>query len=159
MRVSKPILLRVGRPAVKREEPCMQASARQRPVTALSSETWQRTFPGLASEVGEARRFLAGYLNGCPADDDAILCLSELAANAVVHSNSRVAGGSFTVRARKLPGRLRIEVTDDGGSWQPPEHGSEQHGRGLAIVARLSADWGIADGQGSRTAWLELNYP
>jgi hypothetical protein len=69
----------------------MQASARQRPVTALSSGTWQRTFPGFASEVGEARRFLAGYLDGCPADDDAILCLSELVANAVVHSNSRVA--------------------------------------------------------------------
>lgn len=44
--------------------------------------TWARTFPAVPAQVGEARRFLAGVLDGDPACDDAALCLSELASNA-----------------------------------------------------------------------------
>jgi two-component sensor histidine kinase len=95
------------------------------------------------------------------AADDAILCVSELATNAVLHSNSGQPGGSFTVRAVvRDGGRLRIEVTDQGGPWAPhPDHAAG-HGRGLLIVSRLAADWGIAgDGLTSRTAWFELAWP
>ena len=35
----------------------------------------------------------------CPRADDVILCASELAANAALHSRSRLPGGTFTVRA------------------------------------------------------------
>ena len=57
-------------------------------------------------------------------------------------------------------GRLRIEVTDQGGPWAPrPDHDAG-HGRGLLIVGRLAADWGITgDGLTSRTAWFELDCP
>ena len=121
------------------------------------SVSWQKSFPGVASEVGEARRFLAGHLNGCPVADDALACLSELAANAVIHSDSRLPGGSFEVRGSTSPvGRLRIEVTDQGGPWHPVADPSGQHGRGLLIVANLATDWGITGGEVSRTAWLEL---
>jgi hypothetical protein len=52
------------------------------------------------------------------AADDVILCVSELAANAVLHSNSRRPGGTFTVRIESCPGAyIRIEVEDDGGPW------------------------------------------
>jgi len=44
-----------------------------------------------------------------------VLCLSELAANAVRHSASRHPGGTFTVSARIHPGsHVHIEVTDSG---------------------------------------------
>ena len=115
---------------------------------------WSRAYPARPEQIREARRFLADVLDGCPAADDAILCVSELATNAVLHSNSRQPGGSFTVRAAMRAGdRLRIEVTDQGGPWAPyPDHDAG-HGRGLLIVGRLAADWGITgDGLASRTA-------
>lgn len=91
-----------------------------RPPVRQLLRSWHRVFPGDASQVREARRFLAGCLAGCAAADDAITCLSELAANAVLHSNSRLPGGSFTVHAqRDAAGRLRIEVVDQGGPWSP----------------------------------------
>jgi anti-sigma regulatory factor (Ser/Thr protein kinase) len=127
------------------------------PDLAARSVAWQKSFPGLASQVGEARRFLAGHLGGCPVADDALVCLSELATNAVIHSGSRLPGGSFEVRGGMNPaGRLRVEVTDQGGPWHPITDLSGQHGRGLLIVASLAADWGIHGDEGSRTAWLEL---
>ena len=121
--------------------------------------SWHRVFPGEASQVGEARRFLAGCLADCAVADDAMTCVSELAANAVLHSNSRLPGGSFTVKAgRDAGGRLRVEVADQGGPWEPSPDPGGQHGRGLVIVARLAADWGITGHLDSRTAWLELDW-
>jgi serine/threonine-protein kinase RsbW len=122
--------------------------------------SWYRDFPGEASQVGEARRFLASCLAGCAVADDAITCVSELAANAVLHSNSRRPGGSFAVQAtRDAGGRLRIEVTDQGGPWDPSPDPGGQHGRGLLIVARLAADWGVSGHHDGRTVWLELDWP
>jgi serine/threonine-protein kinase RsbW len=127
------------------------------PGLVAQSVDWQKSFPGIASQVGEARRFLAGNLDGCAVADDALVCLSELATNAVIHSDSRLPGGSFEVRGSMSPvGRLRVEVTDQGGPWNPVGDPSGQHGRGLLIVASLAADWGIYGGPDSRTAWLEL---
>src|ERR1035438_10737836 len=78
--------------------------------------THQQVFPALAEQVGHARRFLADILAGYPAADDAVLCLSELASNSVVHSASRQPGGTFTVRAAPHHGgRTRVEVEDQGG--------------------------------------------
>src|SRR6202035_4736116 len=53
----------------------------------------------MAGKSGEARAFLRAALDGCPVADDAVLCVSEWGANAVLHSDSRKAGGTFTVRA------------------------------------------------------------
>ncbi|GEM_PF-1671424 len=70
-----------------------------------SRAAWSRTFAGTAGQVGEARRFLAAVLGGHPAAGDAVLCLSELAANAIIHSRSGEPGGVFTVRVLRLAGR------------------------------------------------------
>jgi len=73
------------------------------PAAAAPPVTVQ-VFPGDAGQVREARRFLAGVLDGCPAADDALLCVSELATNAVLHSRSGLPGGCFTVRATAREG-------------------------------------------------------
>ena len=84
----------------------------------LSRSEHVRTFAATPYQVRQARRFLAGVLADCPAADDAILCLSELATNACLHSASRNPGGTFTVRILiRRCGQLRIEVTDNGGPW------------------------------------------
>ena len=57
---------------------------------------WCRDFPARPEQVGQARKFLAAALVGCPMADDALLCLSELASNSVLHSASSRPGGAFT---------------------------------------------------------------
>ena len=79
---------------------------------------WSRAFPATPAQVREARQFLAGILDGHPATDDAVLCLSELVTNATIHSRSREPGGHFRVRAERHGSRVRVEVTDQGGPWE-----------------------------------------
>jgi anti-sigma regulatory factor (Ser/Thr protein kinase) len=121
------------------------------PVTA-------RVFAGDAGQVRAARRFLAGVLDGCPAAGDALLCASELATNAVLHSRSGGQGGHFTVRATRRAGSVRVEVVDDGGPWGHERDGDGQSGRGLLIVGELASRWGREDGAGRRTVWFELDW-
>jgi anti-sigma regulatory factor (Ser/Thr protein kinase) len=116
-----------------------------------------RVFPGEAGQVREARRFLAGVLDGGPAADDALLCVSELATNAVLHSRSGRPGGGFTVRATARAGSVRVEVDDEGGPWQPASDGQGQSGRGLLIVGELASRWGRDHGDGGRTVWFEID--
>jgi anti-sigma regulatory factor (Ser/Thr protein kinase) len=118
-----------------------------------------REFPGTAGQVRQARRFLAALLDGCPAADDALICVSELVTNAVLHSLSGSDGGQFGVQAVTRPGRLRVEVTDEGGPWEPAGHGSGQHGRGLLIVEKLAARWGRDGSDYGRTVWFEIDCP
>ena len=96
---------------------------------------WSRAFPATAAQVREARRFLTGILDGHPATDDAVLCLSELVTNATIHSHSRQPGGHFRVRAERLGGHVRVEVTDQGGPWAQSQPHDDQNGRGLLVVA------------------------
>jgi len=121
------------------------------PVTA-------QVFAGDAAQVREARRFLAGVLDGCPAAADALLCVSELATNAVLHSRSGRPGGRFTVRATVWAGRVRVEVTDEGGRWGHERDGDGQSGRGLLIVGELASRWGRDDGGAERTVWFEIGW-
>jgi serine/threonine-protein kinase RsbW len=118
---------------------------------------WSRAFPAVPAQVAEARRFLAAILDGRPTADDAVLCLSELATNAVIHSHSGQPGGSYTVSAELGPRRLRVEVRDQGGPWTPAEDPDDPHGRGLLIVRQLAADWGRAGGVTGWTVWFEMD--
>jgi hypothetical protein len=134
--------------------PSRQAESRSVGAPAV---TWARDFPGTPEQAGKARRFLATVLGNRPAADDAILCLSELASNACLHSRSRRPGGRFTVRAALNARDLRVEVRDDGGPWvwsaQPDEHG-----RGLLIVASLARAWGRSGGsERGWTVWFEMD--
>ena len=126
---------------------------------ASTPTTCSRTFPATAAQVREARLFLAGILGDQRFAADALLCLSELASNAVVHSRSREPGGSFTVRAQLDGQRLRVEVGDQGGPWHTPTRASthKEDGRGLLIVGQLAARWGCeGHSRYGWTVWYEL---
>jgi anti-sigma regulatory factor (Ser/Thr protein kinase) len=118
---------------------------------------WSRAFPATPTQIRRVREFLAGLLDDHPAADDAILCLSELATNATLHSRSREPGGSFQVSVERHGRHVRVEVTDQGGPWQQQPSGDDQNGRGLLVVARLAQNWGrTGDEHTGWTIWFEI---
>jgi anti-sigma regulatory factor (Ser/Thr protein kinase) len=123
---------------------------------ATGRRTCIRSFRASPDQVGEARRFLAQVLGDCPTAPDAVACLSELATNSVLYSNSRRPKGRFIVRAYLRPAGLRVEVEDEGGPWKHRQGRNDQRGRGLAIVHALSTDWSISGEGTSRTVWFEI---
>src|SRR3984893_10746885 len=116
--------------------------------------------PATPEQSREAPRSLASVLNGCPAADDAILCISELAANSCLHSASREASGTFTVRAEVHQGDyVWIEVEDNGGPWNQHAH-PDGRPHGLDIVRAYAAAWGIdGDPLTGWIVWARINWP
>jgi serine/threonine-protein kinase RsbW len=118
---------------------------------------WSRAFPATPAQVREARQFLSAILDGRPAATDTILCLSELATNAIVHSRSREPDGHFFVRVQLHDNHLRVEVSDQGGAWAQPVNTDERNGRGLLIVDQLARAWGrTGNDQAGWTIWFEM---
>jgi CheY-like chemotaxis protein len=110
--------------------------------------------------VGRARQFVRETVadwNLSHVLDDSLIVASELAANAVTHADS-----SCVLRVSLHSSALRIEVLDGGIGTpepQPPSETSER-GRGLRLVAALSAAWGVeaVPGEG-KVVWAELPLP
>ena len=86
--------------------------------------------------------------------DDALLVVSELVTNAVVHGRS-------AAELRLVPARdtLRVEVADDGPAPPDPRLASadDEHGRGLFLIDLLSTAWGTeAAPGGGKVVWADL---
>jgi len=117
------------------------------------------TYPGSTEHISAVRADLRPLLRHCPMADEVILCASELAANAVLHSRSRLPGGSFAVRARVTTGdHVRIEVEDDGGPWAAEMSDSTGH-HGLNILRALATEWGIDGDHSARVIWARFDWP
>ena len=105
----------------------------------------------------EARRatraFVDGRLEG-PGCDEALLLVSELVTNAVLHAAPPV-----TVRLHISAHRFRVEVTDGGSDLPVVREPTriDDRGRGMHIVAHLADRWGVDripnDG---KTVWAEV---
>jgi len=110
--------------------------------------------------VGAARSFVARALGGAdPATDVAILLTSETVTNAVLHSNSRRAGGTVTVTVVEIGGGVRVEVTDEGSDLSIPEvkgYGCVSGGHGLLLVQTLADQWGYSRDDSRTTVWFWL---
>jgi serine/threonine-protein kinase RsbW len=116
-------------------------------------------YPGTPRHISAVRASLRDLLGDCPIADDVILCASELAANAAIHSNSRLPGATFTVRATIDPGHsARIEVQDNGGPWTPAATNPARP-HGLDIIRALASDWGINGDHATRTIWARFDWP
>ncbi|MEW2083242.1 ATP-binding protein [Streptomyces sp. NPDC005283] len=87
---------------------------------------------------------------------DALLVVSELLTNALVHALPPATLRLSWVRAEE--GRaLRIEVTDAGRALPASQPDApDEHGRGIAIVSALSARYGIRVHTGGITRWADL---
>jgi anti-sigma regulatory factor (Ser/Thr protein kinase) len=118
-----------------------------------------RSFPHRAASVSDARQFVAKALSRLPPEisERARLLVSELATNALLYS-----AGSFKVSATYSSEErvVRIGVTDRGGGEPRVDRpdSTEEHGRGLQLVAAFSDRWWIerlARVPG-KTVWFEL---
>lgn len=129
----------------------------QRPSAPRQART--RLKPELSS-AREARRFVEGVLQSWRmperADPDLMLLTSELASNAVGHT-----GSPFTVLVRYDGKVVRVEVGD--GSRVLPIAGTPASdatsGRGLMLVQRLAAAWGVLPTVWGKRVWFEMPAP
>ena len=115
-------------------------------------------FPGRHEQVAHARRFVARALAGCSVAGEAILCVSELATNALLHTASGNEG-EFEVIVQQGRSWIRIAVTDEGSSTIATPRAldaTSEDGRGLGLVALIADRWGQTDNEHGRTVWFEL---
>ncbi|MFG2920052.1 ATP-binding protein [Streptomyces sp. NPDC048305] len=89
--------------------------------------------------------------------DDVLLCVSELATNALIHGVPP--GRGFKVRM-SWGEALRIEVHDSGGGQveedPAPAAPCAEYGRGLLLVGALAAAWGVGERDPGKTVWCEF---
>lgn len=86
---------------------------------------------------------------------DVALVLSELVGNSVRHA-SPLAGGELEVSWDMKEEGVELRVTDGGGAALPELRavGAEDiSGRGLTIVAKLAAAWGVESSAFGTTVW------
>jgi serine/threonine-protein kinase RsbW len=122
------------------------------------------TIPGRPEHVRQARAFAARTLGelGAAAGalaETAVLLTSELVTNAVRHSRSRAAGGSIAVVILRVPGGVRVEVTDDGSDLSAPIVKGDtfaSDGHGLFLVESMAEQWGWLRGVAGTTVWFRL---
>jgi CheY-like chemotaxis protein len=105
----------------------------------------------------EARSFVRETLRSWGVDepmDDALLGVSELVSNAVVHAGSRC-----ELRLGLSPLVVRVEVLDGGGGTPDPLPPSRTrpHGRGLNLIDAVANAWGVDPQQsGGKMVWAEI---
>ena len=104
----------------------------------------------------QARRFVRKQCQAwdlMPIADAALVVVSELVTNAIVHAHS-----SCEVRLLRKPNVLRIEVADRGGGVpdvQAQDVDSES-GRGMLLTSAYSAAWGVDTEPAAKIVWAEL---
>jgi len=125
---------------------------------------WSRTFRGQPSQVRKARSWITGLLPACGPLDDLLTFTSELATNAVTHTRSGEPGGWFTVEVTLSPSTARVVVGDQGSdeipasSTGPADDTELESGRGLLLIATMSAAWGTAGDARARWLWADVDW-
>lgn len=118
--------------------------------------TAETVFPAVPESVGSARRFTRAALGRHDVEphviDTAMLLVSELATNAIVHAES-------TVRLRIDVGdEIRVEVRDEDSTPLAPETPGldAESGRGLTILTNLASEWSWTTRSNGKVVWFSL---
>ena len=114
------------------------------------------SFPPDPSSARACRRFLLDALDEWDADefaDDAVLLMSELVTNAVLHARTEI-----EVRLMLDADVLRVEVGDNDPRLPTVRRYSvlSGTGRGLALVAGTAKQWDVEPLPSGKRIWFEL---
>jgi anti-sigma regulatory factor (Ser/Thr protein kinase) len=144
---------------------CQAAGTRVRaaPATMIAGTVRETlTVPGGHHDQAHAARvFTTTALTGHhPCAAVAELLVSELVTNSMLHSDSRLPGGTITITVTGSPGSARVEVRDAGGASVPVVKDADdalaEGGRGLRLVSDLAARWGYHREPDGLTTWFEV---
>jgi anti-sigma regulatory factor (Ser/Thr protein kinase) len=120
------------------------------------TDTAETVFPAVPESVGAARRFTRAALTrhaiAPETVDIAILLVSELATNAIVHAES-------DIRLRiRVGDDVRIEVCDASSDAPAvtPGDSERESGRGLELVSTLADGWDWAPKPEGKVVWFAL---
>lgn len=113
--------------------------------------------------VPAARQFAHAYLAewglaGTERGADVLLCVSELATNALVHGVPP--GRQFRLLLRCDGYSLRVEVHDSGGGIPRVDthpEATDEGGRGLLLVSALADKWGVGERDFGKVVWAEFD--
>ncbi len=120
----------------------------------------ERFYPRSRQTVRPAREFAAETLHAWGVTcrhDEVLLCVSELATNALLHGVPP--GRGYRLRMLRYEGTVRVEVHDSGGGRPRVGRGdrSAEGGRGLLLVAAVADRWGIvARVPPGKAVWCEF---
>lgn len=118
--------------------------------------TWSDSFPGAPTSAGEARRFTEqALLDGGRAElvDTALLLVSELVTNALLHA----ASGVTLVVVVEDEGAV-VEVHDQSPVFPAVRrYGLDAAtGRGLLLVEDLASEWDVEATESGKKVWFRL---
>jgi len=141
----------------------MTSQCRSGPGVASSAwpvPTLERTYPGRLDQGQRVRAALRSFLGDCPVTDEVIACVWELAANACLYSNSKLAGGQFAIAVHDFTGDyVYAEVRDQGSTWDADLGKAAERPHGLYLVQQIAATYGAAGGRCGWIIWCTVNYP
>ena len=123
--------------------------------------SWSFEMRGGAEAPSIARAAIGRVLRGRmpePQRRDALLLVSETVTNSVLHGGGASADDTIELTVTVTRERVRVEVSDPLGGFQPPACPSDElalSGRGLPIVHSLAQAWGV-EGAPVGRVWFEL---
>lgn len=88
--------------------------------------------------------------------DDVLLCVSELATNALVHGVPPGRGYRVRLLLEKGGVALRVEVHDSGNGEPGVREPDGESGRGLLLVAAVADRWGVGERSPGEIVWCEF---
>jgi two-component sensor histidine kinase len=88
-----------------------------------------------------------------PVVHDVVLVVNELVTNAVVHAT-----GPIMLSLDRREDAVRIVVSDNSAAMPTVRRGDPDAlgGRGLALVAAMSTDWGVQQRDCGKTVWADV---
>ncbi|MFF1420702.1 ATP-binding protein [Streptomyces sp. NPDC058280] len=123
--------------------------------------TTSMRFDRSAASVPAARAFTRDVLGEARAYahalDDVLLCVSELATNAVRHGVP--VGGALLLKVDADDQRVRVECHDANRRRPRLRHpaADDQSGRGLLLVEAIASRWGVGERPFGKFVWFELD--
>ncbi|MFI9201536.1 ATP-binding protein [Streptomyces sp. NPDC053048] len=120
------------------------------------------SLPSSPRSVAAARRFAGGLLAEWGLEEltgDAVLLLSEIVTNAIVHVPA--GSGDVELVLSRTQGHLVAQVTDGGGRLPRCARvgPDSENGRGMWLVEQIAAQWGHHASHTGTTVWFALALP